>query len=394
MRPEGFLADAPGQLVPITVTDMSAVDHLPRSIQTWSFLPNPMPDSFPLGLGLDQRLEAAAQAIGTLNGLGTLLANPYLLIRPFLRREAVASSRIEGTIADLRELVLFEELEETAPPGSDVGEVLNYVQALEYGFQRPADRLVSSAFIRELHQILMKDVRGGDRRPGSFRDKQVFIGQRGTGVESARFVPPPGAEVPGLMLDLERAIAAPSTLPKLVRIALIHYQFETIHPFEDGNGRVGRLLIPLLLQDWTLLDRPLLYLSDYFERERKAYVDGLLGVSQRGDWVGWIALFLDAVRFQATDAVARSQRLLALREAYRERYQERRPAKTLAVIDGLFAAPTLTISKVASRLGIPYSSAQNIVNLLLRDGVLIEVTGRKRDRVYLAGEILTSLDQP
>jgi Fic family protein len=394
MRRESFLENAPGQLVPVTLTEIDPVDYTPRVQKSWAFLPDPLPNELHLGGGLDQRLEAAAQAIGTLNGLATLLTNSYLLIRPFLRREAVASSRIEGTVADLRQLVLFEESEETAPPDSDVHEVYNYVRALEYGLRRPTDRSITESLIREMHRLLMEGVRGGHRAPGDYRQGQVYIGQQGTGIESARFVPPPGTEVPLLMHDLERYIVEPSTLPKLVRIALIHYQFETIHPFEDGNGRTGRLLIPLLLQQWNLLSRPLLYLSDYFERERRAYVDGLLAVSQRGDWEGWVGIFLDAVRFQADDAVKRGQRLLSLREEYRRRYQGKRPARALDAIDGLFETPTLTIKGLAERLEIPYSSALNVVTTLAADGVLIEATGRKRERVYLAAEILAILSQP
>jgi Fic family protein len=243
-------------------------------------------------------------------------------------------------------------------------------------------------------RLLMEGVRGGHRGPGDYRQGQVYIGQQGTGIDLARFVPPPGTEVPALMHDLERYILEPSTLPKLVRIALIHYQFETIHPFEDGNGRTGRLLIPLLLQQWNLLSRPLLYLSDYFERERRAYVDGLLAVSQQGDWDGWVGIFLDAVRFQANDAVTRGQRVLSPREEYRRRYQGKRPARTLDAIDGLFEAPTLTIKGLAERLEIPYSSALNVVTTLAADGVLTEATGRKRRRVYLATEIMAILSQP
>ena len=361
---------------------------------TFGFLPDPLPPEIQLDLTLTNLITEATHALGTLNGLGQTLANPYLLIRPFLRREAVASSRIEGTRTELDQLLLFEASEATATAGSDVREVENYVRALEYGLAQPSDRALSTALIKEMHAILMTDVRGGDRHPGTFRNVQVYIGQRGAGMRAARFIPPPPTEVPALMRDLERHIADPSDIPALIRIALIHYQFETIHPFEDGNGRLGRLLIPMLLGSWRLLDRPLLYLSDYFERYRDDYLDGLLHVSRNGDWRGWIDFFLVAVRTQATDALERGKGLLNLREQYRQRYQVRGSVNMLRIIDELFAQPAVTIGGIASRLGIAYTSAQAAIVALENDGVLQERTGRKRGRVYTAAEIVEILSGP
>lgn len=191
MQPTAFGASVLGQLVPVSVTESNRYDYRTVTTEAWAFLPAPRPMRPPLEGIFERQLEAAAQAIGPLNGLGALLANPSLLIRPFLCREAVASSRIEGTVADLRQLVLFEEAQETEPPNSDVREVFNDVRALEYGPRRPADRPISSVFIRELHHLRVAGVRGGDRGPGQFRCGQVHIGHQGTGIASARFVPPP-----------------------------------------------------------------------------------------------------------------------------------------------------------------------------------------------------------
>ena len=384
MRRGDFNPESPGELVKVG----------PSNEDVWGFLPHPLPPQIEPDLGLLNTVSSATQALGTLDGLGQTLANPYLLIRPFLRREAVASSRIEGTVADIGQLLLFEADAETEAPDSDVREVANYVRALEYGLAQPPDRALSTSLIREMHFQLMTDVRGGDRHPGRFRDVQVYIGQRGTGLRGARFVPPPPTEVPVLMRDLERYITEPSDLPPLMRIALIHYQFETIHPFEDGNGRLGRLLIPMLLCSWGLLERPLLYLSDYFDRNRNEYLDHLLFVSQRGDWRGWIDFFLDAVQTQARDALQRGKRLLSLREEYRARYQAGGSSRMLQVVDDLFDRPTLTVRGVADRLGVGYTSAQALVTILEQDGILVEMTRRKRGRVYMAAEIVEVLSGP
>lgn len=380
VRREDFASEAPGRLVR---TDRGA----------WAFVPDPLPPRLDLNLATVNLLNETALAIGKLDGLGRTLTNPYLLNRTFLRREAVASSRIEGTTTDLGQLLLFEESARVAEPNADVEEVANYVTALEYGLDRPAERPISLSLVKEMHALLMQGVRGGDKRPGQFRDRQNYIRERlGTGIEGARFVPPPPTEVPGLLDDLQRFVVAPSELPPLVRLAMTHYQFEAIHPFDDGNGRLGRLLVPLLLREWGLLDRPLLYVSDELDRCREEYMDGLLRVSQRGDWTGWLGFFLGAVRAQAHDALGRSERLLALRERYRGPYQlGGRSGRLLQVVDDLFERPTLTVSRVADRLGVTYPSAQKLVDRLVADGVVAEVTGQRRNRVYVAAEIVEVL---
>lgn len=387
MHPDDFTENAPGELVPVSISYLDRIKNVPASVNTYAFVPNPLPFDLPLSDALTLELEAAAHALGALDGLGRHLTNPSLLIRPYLRREAVASSKIEGTIADYEQLVLFEEANVISSEGPDVAEVLNYVRALTYGLHRPEDRRISTVLLREMHTILMKNVRGGQRNPGQFRTKQVYIGRPGALVEQARFVPPPPHEVPALMRDLERSIDERSQIPKIVRAAMLHYQFETIHPFEDGNGRIGRVLIPLLFQEWGLLARPILYLSPFFEAHRSAYYDLLLAVSQSGNWEEWISFFVAAVRTQAQDAHHRAGSLLELRETYRLRFQSRAPSRTLDVIEHLFESPVLTSRQLTERYEVSQSSAQTVIRFLEGEGVLRETTGRKRDRVYLADQI-------
>ena len=400
MRPEDFGPSATGQLTPISFTEFDPATRRPTAVRAFAFLPHPLPDTVTLDPVVYTKLQAAAYAVGRLTGFDHLATtahtsyNPYLLIRQFIRREAVASSRIEGTVTDLRDLAAYEDSVDTSADPDDFQEVLNYVQALEYGLEVLPDRDVTAAFIRELHAMLMAGVRGQDKRPGNYRESQVYIGQHGTSVAGARFIPPPAFEVPALMYDLERAIAQPAPIPELILIALVHYQFETIHPFEDGNGRMGRLIISLLLQRWGILSRPLLYLSDYFERHRQEYLDSLLAVSQQGTWSQWVLMFLEAVRVQADDATARGTALLALRDRYLERYRDRGPKRAPAFIDQLFKVPSMEIRQLSATLGIHYSSAQSLILQFEKDDILREVTGRQRDRRYTAHEILDILAAP
>ena len=240
------------------------------------------------------RLSNADRAVSELGGIARNLPNPHLLISPFLRREAVASTRIEGTEVSLSDLFYYEASGHAELSASDVEEVANYVAALEYGLELVRQgRPLSLGLLKELHRILMSGVRGQDRSPGAFRDKQNWItGRRSKRLEDARFVPPPPPQTADALEQLETYLGVPSVLPPLVRLSLIHYQFEAIHPFEDGNGRIGRLLISLLLCAEGILPAPLLYLSAYLERNRDEYMDKMLAVSQRGAWEDWILFFI------------------------------------------------------------------------------------------------------
>lgn len=381
MQPSDFSADSPGRLV------RTLDGHC-------AFLPHPLPPPFSFDATILQMLSEADRALGQLAGVGAMLPNPHLLIGPFVRREAVLSSRIEGTVATAQQLVLFEALPGGRPSAPDVHEVANYVKALEHGLTRLKKLPISLRLIREIHGVLLKDVRGEASRPGEFRPTQNFIGRAGQTIEAARFVPPPVSEMHKALNEFERFLHAPSDLPALVQLALIHYQFEAIHPFMDGNGRVGRLLISLLLCERGLLPQPLLYLSVYLESHRDAYIDHLLRVSQTGSWSEWIGFFLRGVAEQSRDAISRSQELMDLRKEYQRRVQSPRASALLVqLVDDLFANPAMTIGQARKRLEVTYRSAQQNVEKLVKAGILREHTGRSRNRIYVAPEIVSIIQR-
>lgn len=362
----------------------------------WAYCPAPLPPELEWSPGLVKDLADAATALGELKGLAHHLANPHLLIAPFIRREAVLSSHIEGTQASLSDLYAYEAVQLSmfsGPP--DVREVHNYVRALEYGLERLETLPLSLRLIRELHAHLMEGVRGEHQTPGEFRRSQYWIGPSGCLLDDATYVPPPPEQMRAALNDLETHLHVEGPLPPLVRLGLIHYQFEAIHPFLDGNGRVGRLLIVLLLCAWDLLPRPLLYLSAYFQRHRQTYYDRLLAVSQRGAWTDWLHFFLQGVAAQSRDATDRSRRLLDLREHYRDRFQSQRTAaRLLQVIDVLFTRPVITINQLADALDTSHQSASRYVTTLEGEGVLREITGQARNRVYQADPILEVIVAP
>ena len=327
-----------------------------------------MPPQLEWSADLIAALSDAASALGELKGLGHHLANPHLLIAPFMRREAVLSSRIEGKQASLSDLYAYEAVQLSMfDRPTDVKEVHNYVRALEYGLERLDTFPLSLRLIRQIHAHLMEGVRGEHQAPGEFRRRQNWIAPPGCLLEEATFVPPPPDKLPTALNDLEAYLQAEPTLPPLIGLGLIHYQFEAIHPFLDGNGQVGRLLIVLLLCVWDLLPQPLLYLSAYFQRHRDTYYGRLLAVSQRGAWDDWLRFFLQGVVVQSRDAVSRSRRLLDLHEGYRERFQSQRAAaRLLQVVDVLFAQPVTTINRVAETLEVSHQSATRYVNTLER----------------------------
>jgi len=362
----------------------------------WSFVPNALRPAFPWTPTLVAALSEADRASGELAGLSRALPNPHLLIRPFVRREAVLSSRIEGTQASLSELYAYEAVQLALfGPTPDVREVYNYVRALEYGLERLRDLPLSLRLIREIHAKLMEGVRGERQTPGEFRRSQNWIGPAGSTLADAPFVPPPVPEMLDALDSLEHFLHAPSMLPRLVSLGLIHYQFEAIHPFLDGNGRIGRLLITLLLWAWDLLPHPLLYLSAYFEAQRQTYYDLLLAVSQRGQWEEWLLFFLHGVALQSRDAIVRVGRLQSLRERYREHLQATRAAaRLLQAVDLLFAQPVLTVRQVEAALSVNFTTAQRYVGQLADLGLLHEITGQARNRVYRAEEILQAIEEP
>lgn len=361
----------------------------------WAFVPHPLPPSVPPEWELTCALSEADRALSQLAGLGRTMPNPHLLIGPFVRREAVLSSRIEGTRAGITDLYAYEAGQlplpgmETPPPESDVREVLNYVNALEYGLERVKTLPVSLRLIRELHGKLMIGVRGGHATSGEFRRSQNWIGPPGCTLKEAVFVPPPVPEMQEALGALEQYLHSTDVYPPLVRLAFVHYQFEAIHPFLDGNGRIGRLIISLLLVEWDLLPLPLLYLSAYFHRHRQEYYDLLLRVSERGAWRDWLLFCLRGVAEQAEDATARAKRLQDLREDWHRRLsQARSSALALRLADALFQQPILTIPQAQHLLGISYPGARRNVERLVHEGILQPVGEASYGKTYLAREIL------
>jgi len=308
-----------------------------------------------------KQLSDADHALGQLAGVGRMLPNPHLLIRPFIRREAVLSSRIEGTVTRLDQLFMFEaEPNEISYP-SDVSEVANYVRALEHGVDRIRNGMpLTLRLLCEVHRVLLEGVRGGERRPGEFRQCGVMIGRQGQSFEQARFVPPCHTVLDPLLTEFEKFINEERSLPPIVQLALAHYQFEAIHPFMDGNGRMGRLLITLMLCERNYLPQPLLYVSAYLEKNDEEYKDCLLKVSQKGAWNDWIRFFAAGVAEQARDAPKRAEQLLDLWRTYRQQAAEvSNSATALQLVDELFASPFLTITRTAELLGVSFPTAQS-----------------------------------
>jgi len=380
MLPSDFSKSSPGRVIRV-------------SSGYWAYVPGPLPPVLPVDWDLAESLAEASRRVGELAGVTRTVPNPHLLIAPFVRREAVLSSRIEGTRASLSDLARFEMAPSKSAATADVSEVANYVKALDYGLAQLKTLPMSLRLLREIHQRLMKGVRGDHATPGEFRRSQNWIGPPGSSLADATYVPPPVDEMQDALDAFEKFLHAPSPLPPLVRLALLHQHFEAIHPFLDGNGRVGRLLITLLLCEWQLLGEPVLYLSAFFERRRPEYYAHLLAVNQHGRWQDWILYFLDGVRTEADDAIRRSRRLLGLRQTYRGRLESgRAPGLSLRLVDNLFAVPATSVPHAAKLLGVTQRSAQLTVGKLAQAGILEEVTGRKRDRVFVAREILRTLE--
>ena len=283
-----------------------------------AFIPNPLPRELSLSPKLVLLLDNASRAVATLAGVGETVPDPHMLAQPFVRREAVLSSRIEGTLASLSDVLAYEASGRRHQSDEDVEEVRNYVVALEYGIERLNTLPISFRLVNELHERLMAGVRGADKMPGRFRTVQVWIGAPGSPIRDARFIPPPPERLRDLFFQWESFVNESRNLPPLVRCALMHYQIETIHPYLDGNGRIGRLLITLFLRASGVLTTPLLYLSAYFERDRQRYYDELFNVSVTGDWERWLTYFLEGVYRESLDVLERIRRVRSLREEWRE----------------------------------------------------------------------------
>lgn len=359
------------------------------------YIPNPLPPDFDWSSKLLTRLASAERSIARLEEVGQSFPVPHVVARPFVQKEAVLSSQIEGTQTTFQSLLRYEAQQLSfIKEEQDVHEVQNYIKALDYGLKRIQTLPVSNRLIREMHAILMKGVRGELLTPGEVRRSQNWIGRPGATLEKARYVPPPVDEMQECLADLEKYIHEESELPALIRVGLIHYQFEAIHPFLDGNGRMGRLLITLLLTTWQILTQPLLYLSIFIEKNKTEYYDRLLAVTQKGEWEEWLLFFLDGVHEQAEDAVEKIKALQKLREKYQEKLSKDRSRKRLLeMIDYFISTPISSVSQAeqGTELG-NYSVINGYFEKLSNYGIIKEVTGKERNRVYVASEILKILE--
>lgn len=351
-----------------------------------AFVPAPLPPDPPMALdgGLQTALERAHLAVGRLDGASRLLPDADLFLYSYVRKEAVLSSQIEGTQSSLSDLLLFELDEAPGVPMDDVIEVSNYVAAMDHGLSRLRGGFpVANRLIREIHATLLSRGRGSGKDPGQFRRSQNWIG--GSRPGNARFVPAPHHLVEECMAALERFINADDDgIPTLVRAGLAHLQFETIHPFLDGNGRVGRLLITFLLCQSGVLRQPLLYLSLYFKQDRSTYYALLDSVRRTGDWEAWLAFFLEGVRVTADSAVVTAERLEELFRQDREKIggTGRRAGSALRVHEALKARPLASVNDVSARTRLSFPSAGAALELLVQLGIARELTGRRRGRIF------------
>jgi Fic family protein len=362
-----------------------------------AFIPAPMPPKPPIAFDgrLQRRLEAAVLAIGRLDGASALLPEKSLFLYAYVRKEAVLSSQIEGTQSSLSDLLLFELNEAPGAPLDDVVEVSNYVAALDHGLTRLRKGFpLCNRLMREIHRVLLSRGRGSEKSPGEFRRSQNWIG--GSRPGNAVFVPPPHAKVPDCMAALERFLhAEDDELPALIRAGLAHVQFETIHPFLDGNGRVGRLLITFLLCHAGILREPLLYLSLYFKQNRSVYYDLLERVRREGDWEQWLDFFLTGVQQTAEGAVVTAGQLSELFQKDRSRIEKagRRAGSALRVHEALKTRPILTMSEVSRTTGLSFPAASSAVELLVKLKIARELTGKRRNRIFVYDRYLATLNE-
>ena len=384
MKTEDFSPSAPGRLIK-TLTGY------------YAFIPNPLPPELTWSDKLVSAVSNAERGLARLAGLTSTFTNPQSMAAAFIRQEAVLSSRIEGTQSTLQDLYTYEAYQlPLIEYKSDVKEVYNYVKALEFGLKLLDTLPVSLRFFRELHNQLIKTTAGKHLTPGEFRRSQNWIGPPGSTIETAAFVPPPVEEMQAALSDLESYINGHQSIPAALKLGLIHYQFETIHPFLDGNGRVGRLLIPLLLCAWDLLPQPFLNISIYFEKHRQRYYDLLLAVSRNGDWEDWLLFFLDGIFVQSKQAVDLIGGLSKIQTKYYQLVEHDRVADKLKnVIDFLLGQPVVSINQVvAGTSAANFNAAGRYINKLVAAGILEEMTGAARNRIFVSREIFQAIQQP
>lgn len=366
---------------------ISRSGHFVKQREDYSaFIPAPLPPQPPVSLDeeMSQILSDADRALGRLDGVCSILPSPDFFVAMYVRYEAVLSSQIEGTQSTLEDVVDYEADHSDSP--KDVEEVINYIKAMNHGLRRLRDDEfpLSLRLITEIHEKLFAGTRGSQRNPGEFRRSQNWIGSAGCTLSTATYVPPPVPEMTSALGDLEKFLHTTEGLPALVHCALAHAQFKTIHPFLDGNGRVGRLLITFLLCQRHILEHPLLYLSHYFKLHRAEYYDRLMAVRLTGDWESWVKFFLRGVKTVANDAVQTARNIIALRESSRQTVGNElgNMAGALPLIDYLFDCPSVTTNQSKDRLGISFAQANKVLHHFEELGLVKETTGQKRNRRF------------
>jgi len=352
-----------------------------------AFIPAPLPPNPPVRVDAQMQvaLSQAELALGRLDGSIQTLPDPDLFVFMYVRKEAVLSSQIEGTQSSLDDLLEAEAKIFRADRPRDVEEVLNYVNAMNYGLERLRTLPISVRLIREIHKRLLKGVRGARRQPGELRTTQNWIGPGGCTLNEATFVPPPPSEVPKALGDWERFLHKDYTMPFLIKVGLAHAQFETIHPFLDGNGRIGRLLITFLLCERGILRKPVLYLSYYFKRYRQRYYDLLQAVRDTGDWESWLKFFLQGITEVSQEATTTARRIVELREAHRALIIEqfgRVAANGLKVLESLYSRPIITVNDIADITGTSFTAANQLMQKFVAHELLSEITGQVRNRRF------------
>jgi Fic family protein len=353
-----------------------------------AFIPEKLPPKFEYTPQMVLALSKADSTLSKLSGAGLLLPNPNLLVIPYLKKEALSSSRIEGTRISLSDYFLTEAkgIEKEDVEATEVG---NYLKSMNYALKKIEKDPISKELIREMHKILMKGVRGNELLPGDFRPVQNWIGPKNTKIQDATFVPAPQEDVEKLIDNLIDYLNKYEEVPLLIKCALMHYQFETIHPFCDGNGRIGRSLITLYLCKKNKISKPLLYTSDYFEKHRRDYYEILLNTNKTGKFEEWIKFFLEAIKVQSEDALDRTIKIQKLREKYQEKVKNHKQAiNLLNAIDILFMNPFVQINQIANHLKITYPTAKKAVQNLISLDILRPTTQKERNKLFVAHEIL------
>lgn len=361
-----------------------------------AFVPTPLPPNPPIKYDGDLigKLSAASEALGRLDGLAQTLPNPDLFVAMYVRREAVLSSQIEGTQSTLNDVLAYELEPGRRDLPADVEEVVNYVRAMNYGLDRLTQLPLSLRLLREIHAKLLSTGRGSTKDPGEFRRTQNWIGPDGLSLRDATFIPPPPAEMADALGELEKFLHSGHDLPPLVECALAHAQFETIHPFLDGNGRVGRLLIAFILVHRGTLHRPLLYLSYYLKRHRAAYYDRLTAVREDGDWEGWLSFFFTAVSETAEEAVGSARAIVNLRDRHLVVARDAAGGNGVKALELLFQRPLIDVKVLADEIDVTFATANRVIEALQAVGMVDEITGGRRNRVFRYTPYLVLFSEP